>query len=42
MDIRRAFFNGFAEHGINEFNNGRVVFAVEQIFGVRQFFSERE
>ena len=42
MDIGRAFFNRFAQHSVDEFDDRRIIFTVEQVLGVGQFFCQRE
>ena len=40
MNIRGFLFDGLGEHGVNQADNRRVVFAVQQVVGVRQLFGK--
>ncbi|GCO44262.1 hypothetical protein ExPCM14_03498 [Escherichia coli] len=40
MDIRSAFFDCLCQHGVDQFDDRRIVVTFQQIFRFRQFFSE--
>ena len=40
MNIRCFLFDSLGEHGVNQADNRRVVFAIQQVVGVRQLFGK--